>query len=102
MPAPSAAVFLSSRPRLCDTTNPMLIDQAPPPDREPEGSTIHVQVRGPAVPPALAWRLVGDTDWMGRRGGSGHVLEMGIQAAGDGLPVITGALAGPAMTRMPF
>jgi adenylate cyclase len=74
----------------------------PGPREAAAGRAVRMLVRGPAVPRARAWRLVGDTDWLNQMAGNGAVLSMELQAQRDGLPVMSGFLAGPMGMRMPF
>lgn len=92
---PQAAVH--SRP----VTAPFLPDAATAPAGL-EGRRVDIHVRGPVVDPALAWSLLGDTDWLNRVGGNGAVLSMDMAAHADGLAVLEGTLAGPLGMRLPF
>lgn len=66
------------------------------------GQRVEVSARGPVVPLDMAWGLLGDTDWLNRVAGNGAVVSMELAAQRDGLPVLTGELAGPAGLRFPF
>lgn len=67
-----------------------------------EGATVEVVVRGPRVSRERAWALLGDTDWMNRLAGNGAVQQQAVTPAEDELPVIRGAISGPAGLRLPY
>lgn len=84
----------------------LLIDQAPSAPAEEgggrRGHRLHLSLRGGVVSREVAWRLLGDTDWLNRVADSGAVQRQEIVVEPDGLPVVVGALAGPLGTRIPY
>jgi len=66
------------------------------------GQRLSVQISGPELDPALAWGLVGDTDWMNRVAANGVVTGLSMGSLPDGLPVLTGQMAGPAGIKASF
>lgn len=75
-------------------------DDAPGPGLR--GRRVEVRMTGPAVARDTAWGLLGDTDWLNRVAGNGAVVAMELASQRDGLPSLTGEIAGPAGVRLPF
>ena len=59
-------------------------------------------MEGPVTTAERAWRMVGDTDWMNRAAGNGHVLRMEVEPQADGFPLLVGEMAGPFGMKLPF
>lgn len=55
---------------------------------------LRFDVEGPPTRPDLAWRLVGDTDWLNRLAGNGQLQQLTIAEDAEHYPAITGAFKG--------
>lgn len=63
---------------------------------------LRFDVEGPPTRADLAWRLVGDSDWLNRLAGNGRLMQLAISEDAQRFPAVTGSFAGAGGTVMRF